>query len=109
MALKIKGTQYQKELASLGHHKNVTVSLVPEFDNPYDPSAVAVYIRDMKVGYLPAGTLDPDSEYGPRVARIIREKEGKMWGQTSGGFRDRNGSQQSYGLDIFPFGKMSAK
>lgn len=108
MSLKIKGTaQYQKQLASIGHNKRVVVRLVPEFHNPYDPSAVAVYADDMKVGYLPSGVFDPNSEYGPRIARIIKEREGTVSGRTVGGFKRRNGEALNYGLNIFPFDEES--
>ncbi len=30
------------------------VALVPEPDNPYDPSAIAVYLADTMIGYVPA-------------------------------------------------------
>lgn len=30
------------------------LELVPEFDNPYDPQAIAVYFGDAKLGYVPA-------------------------------------------------------
>lgn len=30
------------------------VELVPEFDNPYDPNAIALYFQDTMIGYVPA-------------------------------------------------------
>ena len=29
------------------------VKLVPEFDNPYDPEAVAIYYKGKKIGFVP--------------------------------------------------------
>ena len=34
--------------------RNLTCTLVPEPDNPYDSDAVAVYVNDKKVGHVPA-------------------------------------------------------
>lgn len=31
------------------------VTLVPEFDNPYDPNAVALYLDGKKIGFVPRG------------------------------------------------------
>lgn len=36
-----------------GHEESGSASLVPDPQNPHDPNAVAVYIRDHHVGYLP--------------------------------------------------------
>jgi hypothetical protein len=29
------------------------IRLVPEFDNPYDPEAVAIFCKDKKIGFIP--------------------------------------------------------
>lgn len=39
------------------------ISLVPEFDNPYDPCAVALYFGDVMLGYVPRELNEEISQF----------------------------------------------
>jgi hypothetical protein len=41
----------------------LSANLVQEPDNPYDPEAIAVYIGQIHVGYIPRGQTDRLKEY----------------------------------------------
>lgn len=40
------------------------LELRPEFDNPMDPNAVAIYFEETKLGYIPR-------DYNPFIAQLI--------------------------------------
>ena len=95
LAHEIRGeSQYQDALSEIcggktqdGHLFDCEASLRPEPENPHDPNAVAVFIHDQKVGYLPRQTA---KRYGKAFggasvkcpAKIVggwRRREGRSW------------------------------
>lgn len=51
----VAGFQYWDGVTVLTELKpGETLRLVPEFDNPHDASAVAIYRSDVKLGFVPA-------------------------------------------------------
>lgn len=51
----IKGFQHWDGVLVLSNMKvGDKLDLVPEFNNPFDPQAIAVYFNDSKLGYVPA-------------------------------------------------------
>ena len=60
------------------------LDLVPEFDNPHDPEAIALYIDGVKIGYVPAdknGLISTLAFFGHtsvfecRVLQVAPEKD----------------------------------
>lgn len=60
------------------------LDLVPEFDNPHDPEAIALYIDRVKIGYIPAdknGLISTLAFFGHtgvfecRVLQVAPEKD----------------------------------
>ena len=50
----IAGFQYHDGALALGKLKaGKKLTLVPEFDNPYDPNAIAIYRKGVHLGYVP--------------------------------------------------------
>lgn len=51
----VAGVQYHDGVFALGELKvGDVLELVPEFDNPYDPNAVAIYYQGAHLGYVPS-------------------------------------------------------
>lgn len=51
----LKGTMYyQKAIQKIDFSASLAPKLVREPENKYDHFAIAVYVQDMKIGYLPA-------------------------------------------------------
>lgn len=64
------------------------LELVPEFDNPYDSQAIAVYFNDSKLGYVPANenemlaTMFFFGHAGAFEARVMQvDPEADPWNQ----------------------------
>lgn len=104
LAHEIRGeSHYQDALSEIcggktpdGHLHECQAELRPEPDNPHDPNAVAVFIADNKVGYLP---------------RLSAKRYGKVFGTASvscpakivGGWRRREGrswDEGSFGVEL---------
>ena len=56
----IAGFQYYDGALVLNELKvGSTLDIVPEFDNPHDPNAIALYFNNMKLGHIPRYINEP--------------------------------------------------
>ncbi len=73
--------------------------LRPQPDNPYDPAAVAVFIRGEHVGHL---SREEARSFRPLVDRAItRSGTATAQAQITGGWRRDNGDEGSFGVNLF--------
>ncbi len=76
-----------------GHNLECVAYLVPEPDNPHDESAIAVYIDNLKVGYLPRVVTK-------RVAEILAGRIISVDAVIVGGWRRPSGSEGHFGVKL---------
>lgn len=74
----------------------VTATLLPEPDNPYDPNAIAVRIDGATVGYM---SREDAIDYGPVVQRLAAMGcVGACQARIKGGWDRGNGDRGHFGL-----------
>ena len=59
------------EKAKYQFDDKVECQLIPEVDNPYDPNAISVRVRNLTIGYVPA---DIAADLSPIVKRLVASR-----------------------------------
>lgn len=81
-----------------GHGVKVHAILVPQPDNPYDSNAVAVYVNDLRVGYM---AKESAAEYQPVFKKLAEHnRRAAARAYISGGWRRSSGDEGHYGITL---------
>jgi hypothetical protein len=75
-----------------GHREEFEALLRAQPGNPHDPNAVAVFIREAQVGYLPA---DKAAAFRAKLPEVT---EAKCWAVVVGGWRTNQHDEGSCGV-----------
>lgn len=80
-----------------GHLQHVTVTLVPEPENPYDGNAVAIYVEGEKLAHLPKAEA---AAYQPMILGLVRKGTTvQCRGVIRGGWARKGGKDEGgYGI-----------
>lgn len=101
-ALKAKGCSFHSEgFEGLESGHSYEAFLRSEPANEYDPNAVAVYINEKQVGYLPAGWWDTEKDISLFLHSRIDNNEVSFSAQVTGGFELENGKKANYGVLLY--------
>lgn len=100
-AVKVKGCSFHKEsFEGLDSGKTYEALLKSEPQNEYDPNAIAVYINQKQVGYLPAGWWDKEKDISLFLHGVI-DSENPLSAQITGGFELEDGAKANYGVLLY--------
>ena len=96
-AIRVKGCSFHKEgFEGLESGKTYEALLKSEPTNEHDPNAVAVYIKEKQVGYLPAGWWGQEKDVSLFLHSMI-DSENPLSAQITGGFLLDDGQKANYG------------